>query len=199
MIPRCDWCGSDPLYLAYHDLEWGVPVHDDRRLFEMLTLEGAQAGLSWLTILRKRDGYRQAFDNFDPERIARYSDADIQRLLGDAGIVRNRLKIASVVRNAQGVLTILEDTGSLDAFLWQFVDHTPQQNAWRSLDQVPAQTAASDRMSKVLKKRGFGFVGSTICYAFMQAVGMVNDHVVGCCRHAEIARLGDASGDPTAR
>ncbi|SDW58043.1 DNA-3-methyladenine glycosylase I [Thiocapsa roseopersicina] len=199
MTPRCGWCGSDPLYLDYHDLEWGVPVHDDRRLFEMLTLEGAQAGLSWLTILRKRDGYRQAFDELDPERIARYSDADIQRLLGDAGIVRNRLKIASVVRNAQGVLTILEDTGSLDAFLWQFVDHMPQQNAWRSLDQVPSQTPASDRMSKALKKRGFSFVGSTICYAFMQAVGMVNDHVVGCYRHAEIARLGDASGDPTAR
>jgi DNA-3-methyladenine glycosylase I len=199
MIPRCDWCGSDPLYLAYHDLEWGVPVHDDRRLFEMLTLEGAQAGLSWLTILRKRDGYRQAFDELDPERIARYSDADIQRLLGDAGIVRNRLKIASVVRNARGVLTILEDTGSLDAFLWQFVDHVPRQNAWRSLDQVPAQTPVSDRMSKALKKRGFGFVGSTICYAFMQAVGMVNDHVVGCYRHAEVARLADVSGDPRTR
>ncbi|WP_296806611.1 DNA-3-methyladenine glycosylase I [Thiocapsa sp.] len=186
MIPRCGWCGSDPLYLAYHDQEWGVPLHDDRRLFEMLTLEGAQAGLSWLTILRKRDGYRQAYDNFDPERIARYSDADIQRLLGDARIVRNRLKIASAVRNAQGVLSILEDTGSLDAFLWQFVDHLPQQNAWGSLDQVPTRTPASDRMSKALKKRGFVFVGSTICYAFMQAVGMVNDHVVGCYRHAEI-------------
>jgi DNA-3-methyladenine glycosylase I len=199
MTPRCGWCGSDPLYLAYHDLEWGVPVHDDRRLFEMLTLEGAQAGLSWLTILRKRNGYRHAFDDFDPERIVRYTDADIQRLLGDAGIVRNRLKIASVVRNARGVLKILEDTGSLGAFLWQFVDHAPQQNAWRSLDQVPAQTPASDRMSKALKERGFGFVGSTICYAFMQAVGMVNDHVVGCYRHAEVARLGDASRDPTAR
>jgi DNA-3-methyladenine glycosylase I len=129
MIPRCDWCGSDPIYLAYHDLEWGVPLHDDRRLFEMLTLEGAQAGLSWLTILRKRDGYRQAFDDFDPKRIACYADADIERLPGDARIVRNRLKIASVLRNAQGVLSILEDTGSLDAFLWQFVDHLPQQNA----------------------------------------------------------------------
>jgi DNA-3-methyladenine glycosylase I len=196
MIPRCEWCGSDSLYLAYHDLEWGVPVHDDRRLFEMLTLEGAQAGLSWLTILRKRDGYRLAFDHFDPERIARYSDADIQRLLGDTRIVRNRLKIESVVRNARGVLTILEDADSLDSFLWQFVDHAPQQNAWRSLDQVPAQTPASDRMSKALRRRGFGFVGPTICYAFMQAVGMVNDHVAACYRHAEVARLGDASGKP---
>jgi DNA-3-methyladenine glycosylase I len=198
MIPRCEWCGSDPLYLAYHDLEWGVPVHDDRRLFEMLTLEGAQAGLSWLTILRKREGYRLAFDHFDPERIARYSDADIERLLGDTRIVRNRLKIESVVRNARGVLRILEDAGSLDSFLWQFVDHVPQQNNWRALDQVPAQTPASDRMSKVLKRRGFGFVGPTICYAFMQAVGMVNDHVVGCYRHEEVARLGDVSGKPRA-
>jgi DNA-3-methyladenine glycosylase I len=196
MIPRCEWCGSDPLYLAYHDLEWGVPVHDDRRLFEMLTLEGAQAGLSWLTILRKRDGYRLAFDDFDPERIARYSDADIQRLLGDPRIVRNRLKIESVVRNARGVMIILDDEGSLDSFLWQFVDHAPQPNAWRSLDQVPAQTPASDRMSKALKRRGFGFVGPTICYAFMQAVGMVNDHVVGCYRHAEVSRLGDVPGQP---
>jgi DNA-3-methyladenine glycosylase I len=194
MIPRCEWCGSDSLYLAYHDLEWGVPVHDDRRLFEMLTLEGAQAGLSWLTILRKRDGYRLAFDDFDPERIARYSDADIQRLLGDPRIVRNRLKIESVVRNARGVMTILENEGSLDTFLWQFVDHVPRKNAWRSLDQVPAQTPASERMSKALKRRGFGFVGPTICYAFMQAVGMVNDHVVGCYRHAEVACLGDMSG-----
>jgi DNA-3-methyladenine glycosylase I len=186
---RCPWCGSDALYLAYHDEEWGVPVHDDRRLFEMLVLEGAQAGLSWLTILRKRENYRRAFDGFDPEIAARYSQEDIKRLLGDAGIVRNRLKVESAVRNARCTLAIIEETGSLDTFLWQFVDHVPQQNGWTRLDEVPVRTAQSDRMSKELKKRGFNFVGSTICYAFMQAVGMANDHLVGCYRHAELGAI----------
>lgn len=190
MPTRCAWCGTDPLYVDYHDREWGVPLHDDRRLFEMLTLEGAQAGLSWLTILRKRDGYRRAFEGFDVQRIARYGDADIARLLADPGIVRNRLKVASVVRNARAVLEILDGHDSLAAFLWQFVDGAPRQNAWGTLAEVPAKTPESDRMSKALKARGFGFVGSTICYAFMQAVGMVNDHVSDCYRHAELVALG---------
>jgi DNA-3-methyladenine glycosylase I len=180
---RCAWCGNDPLYVAYHDEEWGVPMHDDRRLFEMLVLEGAQAGLSWLTILRKRENYRRAFEGFDPEIVARYTATDVQRLLGDPGIVRNRLKIESAIRNARGVLAIIDEQGSLDAFLWQFVDGVPRQNAWKSLAEVPSKTAESDRMSRALQRRGLNFVGSTICYAFMQSVGMVNDHVVGCFLH----------------
>lgn len=183
---RCEWCGNDPLYVAYHDEEWGVPVHDDRVLFEYLTLEGAQAGLSWLTILRKRDNYRKAFAGFDYERIANYADADIKRLLGDAGIVRNRLKIASTVGNARGALDIRAEFGSLDAYLWRFVNGAPLQHEWATLADVPARTAVSDALSKDLKKRGFRFVGSTICYAFMQAVGMVNDHTTGCFRYDEI-------------
>jgi DNA-3-methyladenine glycosylase I len=188
MKKRCEWSGSDPLYLKYHDCEWGTPLHDDRGLFEFLVLDGAQAGLSWLTILRKRDNYRKAFHWFDPQKVARYSAADVRRLLADPGIVRNRLKIESAIRNARGVLAIADEFGSFDAFIWRFVDHQPRQNAWRSLAELPASTALSDAMSKELKKRGFSFAGSTICYAFMQAVGMVNDHVVGCFRHGELKK-----------
>jgi len=186
---RCEWCGSDPLYLAYHDAEWGVPSHDDRHLFEMLLLEGAQAGLSWLTLLKKRENYRNALHGFDPERIAAYTQRDTQRLLADAGIVRNRLKLASAIRNARGTLAIQDPHGSLAAFLWRHADHTPRQNAWRSLAEIPARTTQSDAMSRDLKRLGFNFVGSTICYAFMQSVGMVNDHIVGCFRYPEIQRL----------
>lgn len=186
MKRRCEWCGSDPLYVAYHDDEWGVPVHDDRHLFEMLLLEGAQAGLSWLTILKKRENYRKTFQAFDPEKIAAYSQSDIQRLLSDSGIVRNRLKIESSIKNARGVLHIKEEFGTFSAFLWRYVDGVPKQNAWASMRQLPARTEQSDLMSKDLKNRGFNFVGSTICYAFMQAVGMVNDHTVDCYRYAEI-------------
>jgi DNA-3-methyladenine glycosylase I len=189
MAKRCEWCGSEPIYIAYHDEEWGVPAHDDRRLFEMLTLEGAQAGLSWLTILRKRQNYRKAFDGFDVETVARYSARDIARLLADEGIVRNRLKVESAIRNARRILEIRNGHGSLDAFLWRYVEGEPRQNAWRTMAQLPARTAESDLMSRDLKKLGFGFVGSTICYAFMQAVGMVNDHVVGCFRYRDLRRV----------
>jgi DNA-3-methyladenine glycosylase I len=185
---RCAWPGDDPLYCAYHDEEWGVPLHDDRALFEFLILEGAQAGLSWITILRKRDNYRAAFDNFDAERIARYDASKIESLLQDAGIVRNRLKVQSAVTNAQKFLAVQEEFGSFDAFIWRFVDGVPKQNRWRSLSEIPAQTAESDAMSKELKRRGFKFVGSTICYAHMQATGMVNDHTVDCYRYLEVQR-----------
>ena len=187
MMKRCDWCGSDPLYVSYHDDEWGVPVHDDRRLFEFLVLEGAQAGLSWLTILKKRENYRKAFEGFDVGRIAGYGQQDIARLLQDPGIVRNRLKIEAAVRNARGTLSIQEEYGSLDTFLWRYVDGTPVQNAWKGMAELPAKTKVSDQMSKDLKKRGFNFVGSTICYSLMQAVGMVNDHATDCFRYKEIA------------
>ncbi len=186
MKKRCEWCGADPLYVKYHDDEWGVPVHDDRLLFEFLVIEGAQAGLSWLTILKKRDNYRRAFHGFDPLKVAGYSAADVQRLLADPGIVRNRLKIESAIKNAQGVLAIQQEFGSFAAFIWRYVDHQPRQNMWQALAELPARTAESDAMSKDLKKRGFNFVGPTICYAFMQAVGMVNDHVADCFRHAEV-------------
>lgn len=186
MKTRCDWCKNDPLYVVYHDEDWGVPVHDDRLLFEMLILEGAQAGLNWLTILKKRDNYRKAFHNFDCGKVARYTDRDIQRLLADPGIVRNRLKIESAVKNAQGVLKIKEEFQTLDAFLWRYVDGVPRQNRVRSLSDSPVRTEQSDAMSKDLKKRGFNFVGSTICYAFMQSVGMVNDHLVDCFRYKEL-------------
>jgi DNA-3-methyladenine glycosylase I len=186
MKTRCAWCGSDPIYMAYHDREWGVPLHDERALFEFLILDGAQAGLSWLTILRKRDGYRRAFDNFDAERVARYGDAEVARLLADPGIVRNRLKIASAIGNARATLAIREEFGGLDAYLWRFVDGRVIRNAWRDISQVPARSRESDAMSKDLRKRGFKFVGSTICYAFMQAAGMVNDHTVDCFRHGEV-------------
>jgi len=189
MKNRCEWCGIDLLYVKYHDDEWGVPLHDDRGLFELLILEGAQAGLSWLTILKKRGNYRNAFDGFDLQKVASYTTMDVQRLLADPGIVRNRLKIESTIRNARGVLSIREEFGSFDSFIWRYVDYQPRQNAWQVLAEVPARTALSDTISKDLKKRGFNFVGSTICYAFMQAVGMVNDHVVGCFRHDEVKKI----------
>ena len=188
MTTRCEWCGTDPLYTAYHDNEWGVPVHDDRLLFECLILEGAQAGLSWLTILKKRKNYRKAFDAFDCELIANYTKADVARLLSDAGIVRNRLKIESVIKNARGILAIREEHGSLDSYLWRYVDGIPRQNSWRATSEVPVKTELSDAISKDLKKRGFNFVGSTICYAFMQAVGMVNDHTTDCFRYNQVKR-----------
>jgi DNA-3-methyladenine glycosylase I len=188
MKTRCEWCGTDPLYVAYHDDEWGVPSHDDRHLFEMLILEGAQAGLSWATILKKRTAYREAFDDFDPAKIARYTPTRIDALLKNPGIVRNRLKIESAVGNARAFLRVADEFGSFDSYIWRFVDGRPVQNRWRRLGDIPPKTAVSDAMSKDLKKRGFKFVGSTICYAFIQAVGMVNDHVVGCYRYREIAR-----------
>jgi DNA-3-methyladenine glycosylase I len=177
---RCGWCGSDPLYVEYHDNEWGNPVHDDRRLFEMLILEGAQAGLSWLTILRKRNGYRSAFDRFDARKISRYDAKKVRSLLSDERIVRNRLKILSTIDNAKSFLAIQKEFGSFDAYIWQFTGGKPVRNAWKSLKELPSKTAESDAMSKDLKRRGFRFVGSTICYAFMQATGMVNDHIVAC-------------------
>ena len=181
---RCTWCLGNDLYLRYHDEEWGVPSHDDRHLFEMLILEGAQAGLSWLTILKKRDNYRRAYHDFDAKRIARYGEKDVERLMSDAGIVRNRLKVAASIQNARATLAVQKEFGSLDAFLWQFVNGRPIENRRRAMSDIPARTAESDAMSKALLKRGFKFVGSTICYAFMQAVGMVNDHLVTCpsCR-----------------
>ena len=185
--PRCTWYGTDPLYCAYHDEEWGVPLHDERALFEFLILEGAQAGLSWLTILKKRESYRRAFDNFDVERIVRYGEADVARLMADAGIVRNRLKIESTITNARATLALRESAGGLDAYFWNFVDGRPIDNAWKNIGQVPASTPLSDAISKDLKKRGFKFVGSTIVYAHMQATGMVNDHTVDCFRHREVA------------
>ncbi|WP_183360615.1 DNA-3-methyladenine glycosylase I [Geomonas limicola] len=183
---RCAWAGSDPLYQNYHDLEWGGPVHDDRLLFEFLILEGAQAGLSWITILRKRAAYRTAFAGFDPQQVARFGEADLARLLADSGLVRNRLKLASAISNARSFLAVQDEFGSFDAYLWRFVDGTPRQNAWRSLSEVPATTATSDALSRDLKRRGFNFVGGTICYAFMQAVGMVNDHTFDCFRWSEL-------------
>lgn len=182
---RCSWAGTDPLYVAYHDTEWGVPVHDDRQLFEMLILEGAQAGLSWITILRKRENYRKAFDGFRAERIARYDAKKVRALLANEGIVRNRLKIASTISNARAFLEVRKEFGSFDRYIWQFVGGTPRQETRRSLKDIPAHTPESDAMSKDLKKRGFRFVGSTICYAFMQAVGMVNDHTTDCFRHGK--------------
>jgi DNA-3-methyladenine glycosylase I len=185
--PRCGWCLGSPLDERYHDTEWGVPQTDDQRLFEMLTLEGAQAGLSWRTILNKRENYRKAFDGFDPVRIARYRPARIEKLLANAGIVRHRLKIESTVSNARVFLQIQEAHDGFAAFLWQFVDGQPIQNRWRKLRDVPASTPVSDALSKELKRLGFRFVGTTICYAFMQATGMVNDHLVTCFRHRELA------------
>lgn len=185
---RCTWCSSDPLYVLYHDNEWGVPAHDDRHLFEMLVLEGAQAGLSWLTILKKRENYRKAFDQFEIEKVAAYSKRDIRRLLSNPGIVRNRLKIESAIQNAIAIQAIRERSESFDAFIWRYVDHIPKQNAWKSITEVPSHTPESDAMSKDLKQRGFNFVGSTICYSFMQAVGMVNDHLTHCFRYKEINR-----------
>jgi DNA-3-methyladenine glycosylase I len=181
-IVRCSWA-SNGLAIEYHDREWGVPQHDDRVLFEFLILEGAQAGLSWDTILRKRDNYRKAFDGFDPEKVARYGQRKSQQLLRDEGIIRNRLKIASAVRNAKAFLAVQKEFGSFDRYIWQFVGGKPRVNSWKAGNRLPASTPESDAMSKDLKKRGFNFVGSTICYAFMQATGMVNDHVVECFRY----------------
>jgi DNA-3-methyladenine glycosylase I len=184
-VTRCEWVPEgDPAYVAYHDHEWGVPLHGDRELFELLTLEGAQAGLSWATILRKREGYRAAFEGFDPERVARFGAEDVERLLADPGIVRNRLKVESTIANAQAVLEL---EGGLDELLWSFVGGAPKVNRFRALGEIPAETAESKAMSKELKRRGFRFVGPTVCYAFMQAAGLVNDHVVGCFRYADLA------------
>jgi DNA-3-methyladenine glycosylase I len=189
---RCAWAGADdPLMIAYHDGEWGVPSHDERHLFEMLTLEGAQAGLSWRTILYKREGYRRAFSGFDPRKVARYDARKVESLLADPGIVRNRLKVESTIDNARAFLVVQKELGSFDAFAWSFVGGRPIVNSWKSLAQIPARTKESDAMSKDLKKRGFRFVGSTICYAFMQATGLVNDHTVDCfCRGRARSRRG---------
>jgi len=189
MLKRCAWAFASQQYTDYHDNEWGVPAHNDRKLFEMLILEGMQAGLSWSLILKKRAGYIQAFDGFDASKIARYDDRKIQELLANPEIVRNRLKIQATIQNARALLQVQSDAGSFDVFLWQFVDGQPLQNAWRTLQEVPAKTRESDAMSKELKRRGFTFVGSTICYAFMQAVGMVNDHIVECFRWQEVQAL----------
>jgi DNA-3-methyladenine glycosylase I len=183
---RCAWAESDPLYVDYHDNEWGVPVHDDRLLFEFLVLEGAQAGLSWLTILRKREGYRRAFAGFEPAAVAAYGPADVERLLADPGIVRNRLKVESAVGNARAFLRVQEEFGSFSDYVWGFVDGEPVQNEWRTMADIPAKTAEAEVMSRDLKKRGFRFVGPTICYAHMQATGMVNDHTVDCFRWSEL-------------
>lgn len=185
---RCPWAGTDPDYVRYHDEEWGVPAHDDRALFELLILEGAQAGLSWLTILRKRAAYRAAFADFDAAAVARFGARDVRRLLADPGIVRNRLKVAAAIDNARATLAVRERHGSLDRYLWGFVDGRPVQNRWTALRQVPAETEISRAMSTALRQLGFRFVGPTICYAFMQATGMVNDHLVGCFRHRQVAR-----------
>jgi DNA-3-methyladenine glycosylase I len=184
---RCPWSGTDNFYIAYHDREWGVPLHDDRRLFEMLILEGAQAGLSWITILRKRTAYRRAFDGFDPRKVARYDARRIGRLLEDPGIVRNRLKVEGAVRNARAFLDVQGEFETFDRYIWQFVDGKPKRNQWKSMKEVPALTAESDAMSRDLRKRGFTFVGSTICYAFMQATGMVNDHLITCFRYRQVS------------
>jgi DNA-3-methyladenine glycosylase I len=189
-MTRCTWAGvDDSLILRYHDLEWGVPVHDDRKHFEFLVLEAAQAGLSWSIVLKKREGYHHAFSEFDPEKVARYTEKRIQRLTLDPAIIRNRLKIAAAVRNARAFLSIQEELGSFDAYCWRFVDGRPRQNRWKAMREIPATSRESDAFSKDLKRRGFSFVGSTIIYAHMQAVGMVNDHLVGCFRHPEVRRL----------
>lgn len=183
-VVRCSWSLTDPLYRQYHDEEWGVPVHDDRKLFEMLILEGAQAGLSWITILKKREEYRKAFDNFDPDRVASFNSVMIERLMKNPGIVRNRLKIEGAVRNARSFLEVVRESGTFDMYIWQFVGGKPLQNRWTTMQEVPSTSPESDAMSRDLRKRGFTFTGSTICYAFMQATGMVNDHLSGCFRHS---------------
>ena len=183
---RCSWCGDDPLYVRYHDEEWGVPVHDDRTWFEFLILEGAQAGLSWLTILRRREGYRRAFEGFDVEKVAAFGEDDVERLLRDSSIIRNRAKIGAAVSNARAFLAVQEEFGSFDSYIWEWVGGSPIQNSWRRLEDVPASTPLSERISKDLKRRGFAFVGPTIIYAHMQATGMVNDHLVNCPRHREL-------------
>jgi DNA-3-methyladenine glycosylase I len=187
MTERCPWAGTDPLYVAYHDTEWGVPVHTDQKIYEFLILEGMQAGLSWLTILKKRENFRAAFDDFDPQKVARYNARKIERLLNDPGIIRNRLKVHAAVTNAKAFLNVQEEFGSFDAYIWRFVGGQPKVNARQTMRDIPAKTAESDALSKDLLKRGFKFVGSTICYAHMQAAGMVNDHVVTCFRYPELA------------
>jgi DNA-3-methyladenine glycosylase I len=188
MQTRCGWVTTDPLYVSYHDVEWGVPEYDDRKLFEMLILEGAQAGLSWLTVLKKRENYRKAFAQFDAKKIAAFTDRDATKLLLNDGIIRNRLKVAATIKNAHAFLVVQQEQGSFADYLWQFVDGKPKINTWKTLKEVPAKTAESDAMSKGLTKRGFKFVGSTICYAFMQATGMVNDHIVDCFRYRDVKR-----------
>ncbi len=183
---RCSWCGNDPLYVKYHDTEWGVPVYNDRKLFEKLILEGAQAGLSWITVLKKRAHYRKVFDRFNPEIIARYNKRKIEALLKDAGIIRNRLKVEGTVKNARAFLELREKEGKFKDFIWNFVDGDPIINKWKTLKQLPATTAISEKMSKTLKKKGFTFVGPTICYSFMQSMGLVNDHTIRCFRHKEV-------------
>jgi DNA-3-methyladenine glycosylase I len=183
---RCSWAGTDPVYIDYHDREWGVPMHDERTLFEMLVLDGAQAGLSWITILKKRDNYRAAFDNFDAAKMARYGERKVQVLLNNPGIVRNRLKVGAAIQNARMLLKLQEQEGSLAEYLWRYVDGKPVINAWRSIKEIPARTPLSDTISKDLSRRGFKFVGPTICYAFMQAMGMVNDHTIDCFRYREL-------------
>jgi DNA-3-methyladenine glycosylase I len=185
-MSRCPWAGTEPLYLSYHDEEWGVPVYDDRQLFEFLILEGMQAGLSWITILKKRESYRLSFDQFNARKIAAYDDNKVAELLNNPGIIRNRLKIAAAIGNAQSFLKVQVEFGSFSKYIWQFVGNSPKINGWKSLSEMPARTGESDQMSKDLKKRGFKFVGSTICYAFMQAVGMVNDHLIDCFRYPQI-------------
>ena len=187
MANRCEWANTHPLYIQYHDTEWGVPEHDDQRLFEFLTLEGAQAGLSWLTILKKREAYSKAFDGFDIRKVAEYGDLKVTQLLSDKGIVRNRLKVNATIQNARAFLSIREEYGSFDSYAWSFVSGKPRKNAWESLQEIPAKTAESEAMSKDLMKQGFRFVGPTICYAFMQATGMVNDHMLDCFRYDQVS------------
>jgi DNA-3-methyladenine glycosylase I len=189
MLKRCTWCGDDPLYVAYHDTEWGVPVYDDHTLFEFLILEGAQAGLAWITVLRKREGYQKAFDNFNPDKIARYSDRKLEKLLLNPQIIRNRLKVYGARKNARAFLEIQETHGSFADYIWDFVDGKPIRNNWKSMSDVPATSPISEQLSKDMKKRGFTFVGSTIMYAHMQATGMVNDHTRDCFRHRECVKL----------
>lgn len=193
-VKRCEWALGDPVLLAYHDTEWGIPEHDDRKLFEFLILEGTQAGLSWLTVLKKRENFRKAFDGFDPKRIAQYDSRKVRALLADAGIIRNRAKIAAAIENAKAFLTVQAEFGSFDSYIWRFAGRGPKTSPWRTLKQTPARTKESDQMSVALKSRGFRFVGSTICYAYMQAVGMVNDHLTYCFRGNPRADKGDRPG-----
>ena len=189
-MKRCDWAGSDPLYHRYHDKEWGVPVHSDKKLFEFIILEGAQAGLSWITVLKKRQAYRQAFDRFDFNKVARYKEAKVKQLLNNAGIIRNQLKIRSAIKNALAFIEIRKEFGTFNKYIWQFVDNKPIQNAWKSMKELPATSRVSDELSKDLKNRGFNFVGSTIVYAHMQATGMVNDHTTDCFRYKDVKAMG---------
>lgn len=189
MKTRCEWCGNDPLYVKYHDEEWGVPLHDDNKLFELIVLEGAQAGLSWITVLRKRENYRKAYENFDPAVVAKYDEKKLEELRQNPGIIRNKLKIKSSVKNANAFLKVQDEFGSFDKYIWSFVDGIPIHNNYKAMNELPATTDLSDKISKDLKKRGFNFVGSTICYAFMQSIGMVNDHVERCFRYEEVKKI----------